>query len=59
MSRSALRSSPLSATLEASLRVRVKAERDRRWQEENREGIEQYNAMIERYGVFSEDVRLF
>lgn len=50
---------PLSATLEAALRVRVKAERDRRWQEENREGIEQYNAMIERYGVFSDDVRLF
>lgn len=50
---------PLSATLEAALRVRVKAERDRRWQEENRSGIEQYNAMIERYGVFSDDVRLF
>lgn len=50
---------PLSATLEAALRVRVKAERDRRWQEDNREGIDQYNAMLDRYGVFSDDVRLF
>ena len=50
---------PLSATMETALRARVKEERDRRWQEENREGIADYNAMVERLGVFGEDLRLF
>ncbi len=50
---------PLSATLDAALRERVKVERDRRWREENRAGIEEYNAMLDRHGVFSDDLRLF
>lgn len=50
---------PLSSTMEAALRVRVKEQHDRRWQEENREGIADYNAMVERLGVFGEDLRLF
>jgi antitoxin CcdA len=35
---------PLSATFEAALRERVTAERERRWLEENRQAIEEYNA---------------
>lgn len=50
---------PLSATLDAALRVRVKQERDRRWQLEHREWIEDYNAFVAEHGTFSDDVRLF
>lgn len=50
---------PLSATLGAALLATVVAERARRWQEENREAIEAYNARIERDGMFGDDVRMF
>lgn len=46
----------LSQVLEDELRKRVKDERGRRWQEENKEFIESYNAYIERNGVFGEDL---
>lgn len=47
---------PLPATLGAALLATVVAERARRWQEENREAIEAYNARIERDGMFGDDV---
>ena len=36
----------LSQTCEAALRAAAKAERERRWQEENRGAIEEWNAWI-------------
>lgn len=44
----------LSQTLEDALRKATEEERNRRWQEENREAIESYNAFYERYGTLSE-----
>ena len=46
----------LSQTLEDALRKLTEDERIRRWQEENRESIESYNALIERAGVFGEEL---
>lgn len=37
----------------------VKAERERRWREENREAIEAYNKMIEREGLPLLDLQVF
>jgi antitoxin CcdA len=34
-------------------------EKRRRWQDENREAIEDYNRRIENHGVFSEGLRRF
>ena len=42
----------LSRVLEESLEARLKQERERRWLEENREGIVEYNAYIEKYGLW-------
>lgn len=50
---------PLSATLGAALRASVAAERARRFLEENRAGIEDYNARLERDGMWSDGLRLF
>lgn len=50
---------PLSRTFEDALQSRVRAENDRRWREENREWIAEYNAMIAEHGMFGDDVRLF
>ncbi|MGE0212205.1 MAG: type II toxin-antitoxin system CcdA family antitoxin [Parvibaculaceae bacterium] len=44
----------LSQTFQEALLAKVKAERARRWQEENREAIEEYNRYIEKHGTFSE-----
>jgi post-segregation antitoxin (ccd killing protein) len=30
-----------------------------RWRSENEQAIEQYNAFVERHGVFGDDLRLF
>ncbi|HEX3942571.1 MAG TPA: type II toxin-antitoxin system CcdA family antitoxin [Rhizomicrobium sp.] len=46
----------LSHVLEEELSKRVKAQRGRRWTEENKEFIDSYNAYIERNGVFGEDL---
>ena len=43
---------PLSATLESALRQRVRAERQRRWLEENKGSIEDYNERVAREGTF-------
>ena len=37
----------------------VKAERQRRWKEENRAGIEEYNAWIEKNGLPFGNIRAF
>jgi antitoxin CcdA len=46
----------LSQTLEDALRTRTQDERNRRWQEENRDTVESYNSLIERAGVFGEEL---
>jgi antitoxin CcdA len=47
----------LSQAFEEALRERTKEERIRRFQEENKEAIESYNAFIDRAGVFGEEWR--
>ena len=47
----------LSQTLEDELRKRVKEEKTRRWQEENREAFESYNRFIEEHGIWSKKYR--
>jgi antitoxin CcdA len=49
----------LSKTLESQLEQILRAERARRWQEENREAIEEYNRWVEEHGVFSDRLRQF
>ena len=46
----------LSKTLESELEQLIRAERARRWQEENREAIEAHNRFVEKYGLFN-DIR--
>jgi antitoxin CcdA len=46
----------LSKTLETHLEQLIRAERARRWQEENREAIEAHNRFVEKYGIFN-DIR--
>ncbi len=46
----------LSQTLEDALRKLTEDERIRRWQEENRETVDSYNALIARAGVFGEEL---
>ena len=41
----------LSQTFEASLRLAVKQEKERRWREENREAIESYNRYVDEHGT--------
>lgn len=47
----------LSAALEDTLRKLTKDERTRRWQEEHKEAIDSFNALIERAGIFGEEWR--
>lgn len=49
----------LSRVLEDSIERSLRIERAKRWQQENREAIESYNAYIEKYGVFSDGLRRF
>lgn len=44
----------LSKTLEEAVVVKLKEERARRWLEENREAIEDYNRCIKEHGTLSE-----
>jgi antitoxin CcdA len=46
----------LSQTLEDALRTLTKEERVRRWQIENKESLDSYNALVERAGVFGEEL---
>ena len=41
----------LSQTCEAALRTAAKAERERQWQEENKDSIEAWNAWVEEHGL--------
>jgi antitoxin CcdA len=47
----------LSETLEGRLRTIVRAEREQRWLEENREAIESINSFIERHGLLASKLR--
>jgi antitoxin CcdA len=47
----------LSETLERRLRTLVRAERERRWLEENREAIASINDFIDRHGLLANRLR--
>ena len=49
----------LSRAAEDGLRAAVKAEKERRWTEENRAAIESYNAWVEENGIILSDYRQF
>lgn len=46
----------VSKVAEDALRKATEPERIRRWQEENKDVIESYNAYIERNGIFGEEL---
>ena len=47
----------LSDTLERRLRMLVKAEQEKRWQEENRAAIDSINAFIDEHGLLASRLR--
>ena len=49
----------LSATLETALADELKQRKIENWKEENKEAILSYNAKIEEYGLFSDEIRMF
>ena len=49
----------LSRVLEESLRERIAQARQAKWLQENADAIEEYNAHIERHGMFSDKLRRF
>jgi antitoxin CcdA len=49
----------LSATLETALSEALKSKKVDLWKEENREAIESYNTILEEYGLFSDEIRMF
>jgi antitoxin CcdA len=49
----------VSRACEAGLAREVKAERERRWQDENRAAIDGYNAWIEEHGIPLAEHRMF
>ncbi len=49
----------LSQTLEDALKTRLADERRRKWLEDNREAIEDYNKHLEKYGLWSDGLRMF
>lgn len=49
----------LSHIFESALQDAIRAERRRRWTEENRKAIESYNARVAERGVFSDGWRKF
>lgn len=49
----------LSRVFEEALDARLRQSRVQRWQQENREAIEHYNAHIREHGVWSKSVRRF
>jgi antitoxin CcdA len=48
----------LSENLEQRLRGLIRAEQERRWLEENREAIAQYNRRVAEHGLLSDDAGL-
>ena len=49
----------LSATLEKALTEELQRERARKWRDENREAIANYNEHVLKHGVFSDGSRSF
>jgi len=49
----------LSATLEKAIEAEIRSRRRQQWLEGNRDALEQYNARVERDGVFSDGLRAF
>ena len=49
----------LSQTLEEALKTRLAEERRRKWLEDNREAIEDYNKHFEKNGLWSDGLRMF
>ena len=49
----------LSATLEIALADALKTRKVDLWKEENREAIVAYNKIIEDFGLFSDEIRMF
>ena len=49
----------ISQALELRLAELLREEQSRRWNEENREAIEDYNRRIEAHGTFSDGLRHF
>ena len=49
----------LSQTLEDALKSRLAEERRRKWLADNREAIEDYNKHFEKYGLWSDELRMF
>ena len=49
----------ISQALELRLAELLREEQSRRWNEENREAIEDYNRRIEAHGTFSDGLRRF
>lgn len=49
----------ISQALELRLAELLREEQSRRWNEENREAIEDYNRRIEAHGTFSDEVKRF
>lgn len=48
----------LSENLEQRLRGLIRAEQERRWLEENREAIAEYNRRVAEHGLLSDDASL-
>ena len=49
----------ISATLQDALEEKLVLEKTIRWQEENKEAIEQYNKYVQKHGVFGEEFRIW
>ncbi len=49
----------VSQACEAGLAAEVKAARERKWLEENRDAMDAYNAYIEEHGLALEEFRMF
>lgn len=49
----------LSATLEDELAYLIRQKRRMQWLDENRPALDDYNAFVEKHGVFSDGLRQF
>ena len=49
----------ISAVLQETLEKKLVEEKEKNWEKENKEAIEQYNKNVEKYGVFGDDMRVF
>ena len=49
----------LSQAAERGVAAEVKAEKERRWLEENRTAIDSYNEYVDKYGLLLAEYRLF